>query len=276
VFKTALALPLIKKPNLDRTDPANYRPISNLSTVSKVLERLALVRLRSQLLASSNFNPLQSAYRAGHSTETALLKILDSCYLAMDNKRLVTLIGLDISAAFDTISHEILLRRLCVEFGVTDKALDWVRSYLSDRVQFVKLGRHSSATVRMDSGVPQGSVLGALLFTTYVSPLGDLIAGHAVEHHQYADDTQLFVTMEASTLDEDMRRLESCSLAVMRWFAENGLLLNADKSEVLLIGTAAQLRAAAPVPPVVVAGTSLAVSNELKSLGVIIDSITDI
>jgi hypothetical protein len=89
----AQVLPLLKKPGLDRLNPANYRPISNLNTISKIVERLVLVRLRPHLLASGNFNPLQSAYRSGHSTETALLCMMDSFYKAADDKRLTTLIS---------------------------------------------------------------------------------------------------------------------------------------------------------------------------------------
>ena len=272
MFKTAQVLPLLKKPGLDRVNPANYRPISNLNTISKVVERLVLVRLRPHHLASGNFNPHQSAYRSGHSTETALLCMLDSFYSAIDDKRLTTLISLDISAAFDTISHSILLRRFEMEFGVTGIALDWVRSYLTDRRQFVKLGRHCSDTVKCSSGVPQGSVLGPLFFAVYVSPVGDLIKSHGVEHHQYADDTQLFLSMEASSMTSDLQKLESCSQAVKAWFAENELLLNADKSDVMLIGTSAQLRAANGITNIAVAGASLKPTAELKSLGVIIDS----
>ena len=155
IYKTAQVLPLIKKPSLDQSVPANYRPISNLHTVSKIIERLVLVRLKPHLLATGNFNPLQSAYHSGHSTETALQGILDSFYKAIDGKKLTVMISLDISAAFDTINHVKLLSRFRDEFGVTDMAFNWLKSYIEDRHQFVKLGRHSSATVRCISGVPQ-------------------------------------------------------------------------------------------------------------------------
>jgi len=97
-----------------------YRPISNLSTISKVLERLVLTRLRPHLLASPNFSQYQSAYRKGHSTETALLEVMDGVYTAADNRQVTVLISLDLSAAFDTVDHMILLQRLQSEFGVTD------------------------------------------------------------------------------------------------------------------------------------------------------------
>ena len=201
LLKTAQVLPLLKKPGLDRANPVNFRPISNLNTISKVMERLVMLRLRPHLQSSSNFNPLQSAYRVGYSTETAVLKMLDSFYSAIDDKKLTTLISLDISAAFDTISHDTLLKRLEVEFGVEGKALSWLQSYLTDRCQFVKLGRHCSRTVTCSSGVPQGSVLGPLLFVVYVSPVGDLIKSHGVSHHQYADDTQL-LPLDEGCLDQ--------------------------------------------------------------------------
>jgi len=103
-YKTAQVLPLLKKAGLNSSQPANYRPISNLPTVSKVLERLVLARLRPHLLSSANFSQFQSAYRKGHSTETALLQVLGGLFTAADDKQVTVLIGLDLSAAFDTVS----------------------------------------------------------------------------------------------------------------------------------------------------------------------------
>jgi len=129
-YKRAQVLPLLKKAGLDSSSSGNYRPISNLSTVSKVLERLVLTRLRPHLLESANFSEYQSAYRKGHSTETALLEVLGGVCMAADNKQVTVLISLDLSAAFDTVDYEILLQRLQSEFGVTGTPLDWLRSYL--------------------------------------------------------------------------------------------------------------------------------------------------
>ena len=144
LFKTAQVLPLLNKPGMDRANPSNYRPISNLNTISKVMKRLVMLRFRPHLLSSGNLNTLKLAYRVGHSTETAVLSMLDSFYSAVDDKKLNNLISLDISAAFDTISHDTLLNQLETEFGVEGIALSWLRSYLTNRSQFVKLGRHSS------------------------------------------------------------------------------------------------------------------------------------
>ena len=150
---------ILKKAGLYRSSPENHRPISNLSTVSKILERLALTRLRPHLLESTNFSKYQSAYRKGHSTETALLEILDGVYTAADDKQVTVLISLDLSAAFHTLDHKVLLQRLQSEFGVTDTTLSWLRSYLESRTQFVKLDQHQSPDVGLDVGVPQGPSL---------------------------------------------------------------------------------------------------------------------
>ena len=149
---------------------SNYQPISNLTTVSKIIERLVLNRLRPHLLASLCFARLQLAYRCGHSTEMALLHVMNSMYAAADNKEATILVGLDISAAFDTINHDVLISRLVNQFCVDGGASGWLRSYLTDRSQYVKLGEHSSATTRCVSGVPQGSVLGPCLLYTSPSP----------------------------------------------------------------------------------------------------------
>lgn len=271
-FKTAQVLPLLKKPGMDKDQMSSYRPISNLTTVSKVIERLVLERLRPHLLTSPSYPRLQSAYRCGHSTETALLHLINSVYAAADERKATVLVGLDISAAFDTINHDVLIGRLEQQFGVDGGASSWLRSYLTDRQQFVKLGDHSSAMTQCASGVPQGSVLGPLLFTAYVAPIGDLIEAHGVSYHTFADDTQLLVAMDSSNPAPALDRLANCSAALRLWFLRNDLQLNADKSEVIILGTAPQLRSAAAITSIEVAGSSLQVASKLKSLGVTIDS----
>jgi Reverse transcriptase (RNA-dependent DNA polymerase)/Endonuclease-reverse transcriptase len=271
-YKRAQVLPLLKKAGLDSTSPANYRPISNLSTASKVLERLVLARLRPHLLSSNNFSQYQSAYRTGHSTETALLEVLDGVYTAADDKQVSFLIGLDLSAAFDTVDHSILIERLRSEFGITDSALDWLRSYLGGRVQYVKLGQHQSDTVSLDVGVPQGSVLGPLLFAAYTSPVTDVIAQHGVHCHQYADDTQLRLSMSINNTAEGLAVLAACTADVRHWYMQNGLQLNPDKSEVLAIGTPTQLpTVTSTTSSVSVAGVDLPLADEMKVLGVVLD-----
>jgi len=190
-----------------------YGPISNLTTVSKVLERF-LTCLHPHLLGSANFSQFQSAYRKGHSTETALLKVLDSVYMAANDKQVTVLIGLDLSAAFDTVNHGILLERLQSEFSIRGTPLAWLQLYLEGRTQFVKLGGHQSPFVKLEVGIPQGSVLGLLLYTVYCSPVGDIITDHGVHYHQYADDTQLHLAMSVDNTAAGLAVLAACTADV--------------------------------------------------------------
>jgi len=132
-LKFGLVTPLLKKPGLDVTDYKNFRPITNLTTVSKILERLALAWFKPHIIWSPNYSPLQSAYRAAHSTETALVRVVDDILSCIDSGSVVAVVGLDISAAFYTVCHQTLVNRLELEFGIRGSALTRVASYLSDR-----------------------------------------------------------------------------------------------------------------------------------------------
>ena len=271
IFKSAQITPLLKKKGLDEDKPCNYRPISNLSTISKILEKLFLVRLNDHLSRSSNRNAKQSAYRSHHSTETALQSIFNDIYRDIDRKRVSLLVALDISAAFDTLEHGTLLRRLQNTFGITGAMLEWVRSYLSDRNQFVKiLGSCSRARIG-DSGVPQGSVLGPVLFTLFVSPVARVIENAGLLHHQYADDTQLYVSFMHGDEQLSTVLIEGVTDKVRDWFRQNGLQLNPDKSEAMLLGTRQRL-ATIELPSINIAGSPIELVPSLKSLGVTIDS----
>ena len=158
-FKSALVSPLLKKPTLNRDDMKNYRPVSNLSFLSKILEKVVASRLYSHLNSSHTSNDYQSAYRKFHSTETALLKIHNDILSSMDDGRVTALTLLDLSAAFDTIDHTILLSRLGDWFGVSGKALDWFKSYLTGGSQRIKLGNCLSSRSGLSFGVPRGQFL---------------------------------------------------------------------------------------------------------------------
>ena len=153
----------------------NFRPISNLNFISKILEKVVASRIQSHL-SSNSLSSFQSAYRIFHSTETTLLKIHNDLILAMDRGEVTSLILLDLSAAFDTVDHSILLNRLQNWFGLDGLSLNWFTSYLSSRSQAVSINDSISAFSTLSCGVPQGSVLGPLLFYSlyYSSWLGDL------------------------------------------------------------------------------------------------------
>ena len=154
----------------------------------------------------------------------------------------VTLLGLlDLSAAFDTVDHDILLRRLQTTFGVSGSALAWVTSFLSGRTQEVVFSGKHSATGQLLSGVPQGSVLGPLLFLVYTAELFQIIMNHGFRAHSYADDTQIYVSVSAADARDAARRFGDCVADVDRWMNCNRLKLNADKTQVIWVGTRQQL-----------------------------------
>jgi len=133
------------------------------------------------------------------------------------------LIGLGLSAAFDTVCHQTLLQRLQTEFGVSGTVLSFIKSYMTDCKQFVKFGQHKSTETKLEVGVPQGSVLGPLLFAVYCSLVADVITSHGVRHHQYADDTQLHLAMRADNTASGLSILATCTADVKLWIMQNGL-----------------------------------------------------
>ena len=156
--------------------------------MSKLLERHIAADLRYYIDENTLLDPFQSAYRPRHSTETALVRIHDDILQALDLKNGVILVLLDLTAAFDTVDHGMLLRQL-YSIGIRDSALAWVTSYLSDRTLAIKICHVVSRHQRLECGVPQGSVLGPLLFTIYCMPISSIFAKHGVKYHMYADDT---------------------------------------------------------------------------------------
>ena len=181
-MKKAVVIPLIKKITLDKDNMKNYRPVSNLNFISKIVEKVVASRLNQHLEMHHLSEKMQSAYRMFHSTETALLKVKSDILKSMHNKQMVALVLLDLSAAFDTIDHGILFNRLEHRFGVVGNALEWFKSYLCNRSQKVMVSGYTSDQINLNFGVPQGSVLGPILFTLYMSPVGDIARRQTTNH----------------------------------------------------------------------------------------------
>ena len=272
-FKHATVSPLIKKPSLDRENFKNYRPVSNLSYISKLLEKVVMGRLNDHLDAHSLREPCQSAYRAAHSTETALIKVFNDMLCAVDQRQYVLLVLLDLSAAFDTIDHDSMHLRLKKLFGIEGEALAWLRSYFSSRTQRVVINNHESTPMALTTGVPQGSVAGPGTFPAYTQPIGNVARHHGIDLHLYADDTQLYVGCDFEEHQSSQKQLEECVAEVRQWMAENMLKLNDDKTEYLVIGSRHMLR---QVPQsllsIQVGDKIIAATPAARNIGVMVDS----
>ena len=225
--------PLLKKQSLRSDEFKNFRPISNLGFLSKVVEKYVAKQLIDYLDANGLNVSYQSAYRKLDSTETALIRVHYDIAIVSDQKRSVILLILDLSAAFDSVDHCILLSRLSRRFGVGGTALAWFQSYLGDRIQFVNTNGSTFERRVLQFGVPQGSVLGPFLFSLYTSPLSNIASKRELSFRFYADDRQLYVTFETSSLN-DMQlskcRLEGCVLVIDSWTLLNKLNSNKDKT----------------------------------------------
>ena len=225
----------IKKRCLHDNDLNSYRPVSNLCIIAKILEERVLSQVSSYLNSHNLYNTCQSAYRPGHSTETALLKVVNDQFLSLKKSNISVLDLLDFSSAFDTIDHTILVHRLHTDFGFTDTVLQWFSSYLTDRTHYVSLCNHCSDFAPIHSGVPQGSVLGPILFTMYIKTLSAIIDSHSIIHHSFADDLQLQMSAPPDRISELLHSMQSYISDVKAWATANMLKLNDSKSELMLV-----------------------------------------
>ena len=207
-FKQGTLTPELKKPSLDSELFPCFSPISNLRFISnsKATEKVVAARLNSYLDDNNLHELLQSAYKQAHSTETALVQVQNDVLRSIEERKCVALLLLDLSAAFDTVDHSILLPRLRHRFGTDGKVLKWLHLYLTNRSQFLCVENGYSSGRDLFYGVPQGSVLGPILYLLYTAPLADVIKEHDIAYHFYADYTQIYMSFQASnyiiTLDE--------------------------------------------------------------------------
>ena len=244
-LKQAQVTPLIKKQGLDANDFKSYRPISNLPFLSKVIEKVISHQINRHLSENNIHDQLQSAYKKGTSTETALLRIKADIEHVLDDGDGILLVLLDLSAAFDTIDHGILLQRLKDNVGLHDTALQWMRSYLTNRKQAVCIHDCTSRSVDLSIGVPQGSVLGPLLFLIYILPLKQVIEKYSVWRHGFADDTQIYNRLSLKNENkcaDQIDVMEQCLSDIRSWMLTNKLKLNESKTEVIVIANRSNIK----------------------------------
>ena len=278
-FKRALVKPLLKKPGLELLEK-NYRPVSNLSYISKLVEHVMAAQLITHFERHGMMEAHQSAYRSSHSMETALLKVKTDIIQALDNQKVACLTLLDLSMAFDTIDHDILLNRLKSRFVVTGVVLKWLGSYLKDRSHVVEIGVPLSGSSRSEFaklrlGIPQGSVLGPILFTIYTVPIGDICRKHQVAFHLYTDDTQIYLSFRpsiSSSKHECIAKIKKCIEDIGIWMTQNLLKLNNDKMEFILMGTQQQLSKLDNIS-LHISSDTIKPTDHVRNLGFIMDSL---
>ena len=226
-LKIAKTIPIFKKGS--KLLVSNYRPISLLSNVNKILEKLMYSRLYDFLTKFGILYDLQFGFRSRHSTSHALINIIDQINKSLDNKKSVCGLFVDFQKAFDTVNHSILLDKL-MNYGIRGPAHDWLKSYLLNRTQFVSILGFNSATLPQPHGVPQGSVLGPLLFLIYINDLNRAIKYSRVYH--FADDTNL---LNISNSPKQMQKRVNIDLKLLyRWLLANKISLNCSKTELII------------------------------------------
>ena len=270
-WKEAILIPLLKKLSLELIKK-NYRPVSNLQFLSKVTEKAALSGFIPHLKEHNLLPSYQSAYREHYSTETALVKVQNDLLIAADNHKVSLFASIDLSAAFDTVDHSILMKVLESNFGVTGTALKWFNSYLESRGQRVKIDNVLSDKSELRFGVPQGSCAGPILYSVYASTLSNVIDNN-ISVMGYTDDHALYST---SSTDKEsvaltLANIELCLEKVGVWMVENRLKMNQEKTEFIAFGsshTIEQLQ----VESIRVGNDPVEISSHVKYLGVWFDS----
>ena len=227
-LKKAIITPIFKEGNIDEI--SNYRPISVLTIICKIFERSASNQMAKYFLDKQKINPHQHAYQPAHSTTTCLAEILNEIYSLLDKNQYVALAKLDLSKAFDSINHNLLIQKLC-NLGLDKNSLQWISSYLENRLHVTKFQNFTSDEHQAKTGVPQGSILGPLLFICFINDLPSAFE-NTCKMFGYADDTQLVIT--APTLDGLKVKIEESIQAAQRWYDENNMKVNPTKTELII------------------------------------------
>ena len=274
-LKSAIILPLIKEMDefMDNDVLKNYRPVSNLMFLSKLIERIVSTRLNKHMTDNNLHSPYQYGYKKGHSTETLLLKVVNDLLMACDEHKPTILMLLDLSAAFDTVDQTKLLEILQHEIGIKGTALKWFKSFLMDRTQQVKIGEAYSKLTKLLYGVAQGSVLGPDLFNIYIRSLYEYIKPALFRIFGFADDHQLMKCflplLQVKALEGDVNR---CFNMIAKWMSDYFLCLNPSKTKIIIV-MPPTLKESIIIKWTFINNDCIRFVTSAKNLGVILDDV---
>jgi hypothetical protein len=262
VYKMAEVSCIHKKDDL--MNKKNYRPVSVLPSISKLYEQCLEDQIIDYFEENNIFNNFLSGYRKGHGCHTILTKFVTDIKLHLDNNRHCGAVLADLSKAFDSIPHQLVVAKFKA-YGFSDKACLMIASYLSDRQQRVKLGTARSEWKPLVKGVPQGSILGPLIFNVFINDIFNFISESQI--YNYADDTTLLYSHES--LEIVKKTLENDLLVLVDWFVRNGMKANPDKFQAILFSSGVERD---NVLSLRVGDSVVGTASEVRLLGVNIDS----
>ena len=269
-WKGAVIKPLLKKKGLP-LELQNYRPVSNLTFLSKILEKAALNQINHHIEANNFLPAYQSAYRKHHGVETAMIKMYNDLLETIDQNHVTIVVMIDLSAAFDTIDIPILIQILQDEFGIHSTPLKWIQSYLTNKTMKVLVDQSVSDTEPLRFGVPQGSCAGPVIFTLYISALNRVVQKYPEDLYGYADDHKIAFKIQAGNSQNEttiLQQLDNCLNDIIRWMTSFKLKMNQSKTEIIMYGTRQQL-AKLNITSVNVGGCDVKCVGHVRDLGVI-------
>lgn len=246
----------------------DFRPISILPCLSKVMEKIMSTQITEHLVNNGLYCNLQSGFRKFHSCKSAILEVTEVIRNAMDKNEAVILVLIDFSKAFDTIIHSLLIQKLKLRFGFKLESIRFIESYLQNRTSFIYSNDTLSQPVLNLCGVPQGSILGPLLFSLYIDDMADVFKNSTP--HFYADDTQIYLRCKLDDLHQSIGYMNSDLEDVSGWSTNNGLKINAGKTQCIIFTR--RNCDTSVLPPVMIDGTAINFVHEVNNLGVLMTS----
>ena len=264
LWKHSYVTPVFKSG--DAENIGNYRPISLLPILSKILEKVIANQLTDFLESNKLLAENQHGFRPNLSTETALLTVTNKIYENIENKKISLLLLLDLSKAFDSVNHQILMEK-CEKLNIDSF---WFQNYLENRVQSVRIGTTLSSPQNINFGVPQGSILGPLLFLIYINDLPEYIRDCLLV--TYADDTQILLTGEIDKINELLQKAKDVLICAKAYFNKNGLLLNEGKTQIIFFGSRQYISRIPNNANIRLGDVTLIPTQNVKNLGVHMDN----